>query len=147
MPSDQSPPLRNDVGGRGAARDGTTGWAASGRMRANAGEPVPSTVMLRPIASGLPFGFFGLVAAASVVGAQAYGFLPTKAGVAIGLLLLPTVVAQLVGGVTAVLARTVIGASLMVTFSGVWLGTALVYIARPVDGPTSPPSGTSGSAR
>lgn len=92
---------------------------------------IPATVMLRPIASGLPLGFFGLVVAATLVGAQAYGFLPAHAGVAIGLLLIPTAIAQLVGGISAILARTVIGASLMMTFSGVWLGTALIYLVHP----------------
>ncbi len=94
---------------------------------------IPATVMLRPLASGLPLGFFGLVAAATLVGAQLYGFLPAHAGVAIGLLLVPTAVAQLVGGISAILARTGIGASLMITFSGVWLGTALVYLVHPPD--------------
>lgn len=90
--------------------------------------------MLRPVASGLPFGLFGLVAASVVVGAQLYGFLPTSASLAIGLILLPTVVVQLVAGVFALLARDVIAASLMLTFSGVWLGTALVYMVQPPHG-------------
>lgn len=92
---------------------------------------VPAVVTLRPIASGLPFGFFGLVIAASLIGAQAYGFVPASAGKAIGLLLLPTVILQLVGGTSCIMARDVISASLMLTFSGVWLGTALVYLVMP----------------
>ncbi len=96
--------------------------------------PVPAVVTLRPIASGLPFGFFGLVAAASIVGVQAYGLLPSSAGEVIGLLLIPTVVLQLVGGVSSIAGRDVIAASLMLTFSGVWLGTALVYLLNPTDG-------------
>lgn len=95
---------------------------------------IPATVMLRPIASGLPIGFFGLVIASVLVATQAYGILPVKAAPAIGLLLLPTVVAQFVGGISAILARTVIGASLMTIFSGVWLGTALVDVVHPADG-------------
>jgi hypothetical protein len=90
--------------------------------------------MLRPIASGLPFGLFGLVVAATLTGTQAFGILPTSASLAIGLLLFPTAVAQLVGGISAVLGRDVIGASLMIVFSGVWLGTALVYVLHPTDG-------------
>lgn len=107
-----------------------TGSSASPDAR-EPGRAIPVTVTLRPIASGLPLGFFGLVGAATLVGAQAYGFLPARAGVAIGLLLIPTAVAQLVGGISAILARTVIGASLMMTFSGVWLGTALVFLVHP----------------
>ena len=91
----------------------------------------PAVVALRPIASGLPFGFFGLVAAASMIGAQAYGFLPASAGRAIGLLLLTTVVLQLIGGISCIMARDVISASIMLVFSGVWLGTALIYIVMP----------------
>jgi uncharacterized protein len=101
---------------------------------AGRGGPVPAVVSLRPIASGLPFGFFGLVIAATIVGAQALGVLPPSASVAIGLVLLPTVLLQLIGGVSCILGRDVISASLMLTFCGVWLGTALVYIAHPPDG-------------
>ncbi len=97
-------------------------------------EQLPVTVVLRPIASGLPFGFFALVVAAALVGAEALGFLPQSATAAVGLLLLPTALLQLVGGVFSVLGRDVISATLMLTFSGVWLGTALVYLAHPPDG-------------
>jgi uncharacterized protein len=95
---------------------------------------LPVVVTLRPIASGLPFGFFGLVVAATLVGAQIYGFLPASAGLAVGLMLIPTVIVQLVGGIACLVARDVISASLMLVFSGVWLGTALVYIVHPTDG-------------
>jgi uncharacterized protein len=95
---------------------------------------VPAVVALRPIASGLPFGFFGLTIAAGIIGAQAYGFLPPSASRAIGLLLLPTAVLQLVAGIACISGRDVISASLMLTLSGVWLGTALVYLSHPVYG-------------
>lgn len=90
--------------------------------------------MLRPIASGLPFGLFGLVNAAALVGVQAFGILPASASTAIGMLLLPTVILQLVGGISCILGRDVIAASMMLTFSGVWLGTSLVLIVQPHDG-------------
>jgi uncharacterized protein len=95
---------------------------------------VPAVVTLRPIASGLPFGFFGLTMAAALIGAQAYGFLPASASMVIGLLLLPTAVLQLVGGISCILGRDVISASLMLVFSSIWLGTALVYLFHPAHG-------------
>lgn len=95
---------------------------------------VPAYVTLKPLASGLPFGFFGLVAAATIVGVQAYGFLPPQAGKAIGLLLLATFVLQLIGGISCIVGRDVISASLMLVFSTTWLVTALVYLVHPVDG-------------
>lgn len=98
------------------------------------GQPVPAVVTLRPIASGLPIGFFGLVLAAALTGAEAYGFLPAISGKAIGMLLLPTVVLQIIGGVSCILGRDVISASLMLTFSGAWLGTALIYMTTPPEG-------------
>ncbi|HEY3942778.1 MAG TPA: hypothetical protein VGL60_09855 [Acidimicrobiales bacterium] len=121
-----TPPLAESGPGVGQTENPTAsaGWA----------QRMPVSVMLRPIASGLPFGLFGLVVAATITGSQAFGLLPTTASLAIGVLLFPTAVAQLVGGVCAVLGRDVIGASLMIVFSGVWLGTALVYVANPPDG-------------
>ena len=92
------------------------------------------SIVLRPIASGLPFGFFGLVVAATLVGAQAFGLLPKSATIAVGLLLLPTAVLQLVGGISALLGRDVIAATLMLVLSGAWLGTALMYLAHPNHG-------------
>lgn len=92
---------------------------------------IPATVVLRPIASGVPLGFFGLVAAASITGVQAFGILPSQASLAVGLLLLPTVVAQLIGGISSILGRDVVAATLLLTFSGVWLGTALIYLSHP----------------
>ena len=105
--------------------------ARPGAPAAGTVDGAPAMVMLRPIASGLPFGFFGLVIAASVVGAQAYGFLPASAGRAVGLLLLSTVMLQMIGGISCILARDVISASFMLVFSAVWLGTALDYIVLP----------------
>lgn len=101
---------------------------------ADPGTRLPVQVVLRPLASGLPIGFFGLVAAAGLTGADAYGFLPKSADLAVGLLLFPTVLFQLVGGISAIASRDVISASLLLLFSGVWLGTALVYCLHPADG-------------
>lgn len=95
---------------------------------------LPVTVMLRPLASGLPFGFFGLVAAATITGVQALGMLPKDASTAIALLLFPTVMLQLVGGISCLLGRDVVSASLILTFSGVWLGTALIELVQPPHG-------------
>jgi hypothetical protein len=95
---------------------------------------LPVTVMLRPLASGLPFGFFGLVSAATITGVQAIGLLPASASRAIALLLLPTVMLQLVGGIACLLTRDVVSASSILTFSGVWLGTALIGLVQPPHG-------------
>lgn len=133
-----------DFGRLGPGVTGPTGLAtATGRgdgayLAAQQGRPgggpVPAVVTLRPIASGLPIGFFGLVIAASVVGAQAYGFVPALAGKAIGLLLLATVLFQVIGGISCIMGRDVISATLMLTFAGVWLGTALIYLVTPPEG-------------
>jgi uncharacterized protein len=95
---------------------------------------VPAVVTLRPIASGLPFGFFGLALAAALIGAQAYGYLPASASRVIGLLLLPTAMLQFIAGIFCVLGRDVMPASLMLTLSGIWLGTALVFLSHPAHG-------------
>ncbi len=94
----------------------------------------PVAIVLRPLASGLPVGFFALVAAATMVGAEPLRWLPSSATLALGLILFPTAIAQLVGGVSAILSRDVIAATLMMTFSGVWLGTALVFTLHPAHG-------------
>ena len=94
----------------------------------------PVTIVLRPLASGLPIGFFAMVLAATLLGAQAVGLLPSTASAAIGLVLVPTAIDQLVGGVSAILSRDVIAATIMMTFSGVWFGTALVYALHPAHG-------------
>ncbi len=95
---------------------------------------VPATVVLRPIASGLPLGFFGLAAAATITGVQLVGLLPVSASKAIGILLFATVVAQLIAGIAAIPGRDVIAATLMITFAGVWLVTAIVDVTSPRDG-------------
>jgi len=92
---------------------------------------LPVSAVLRPLASGLPFGLFGLVVAATMLGAQALLFLPMRASLAIGVVLIPTAMAQLVAGVAALPSRDVISATLMMVFSGVWLGTGLVFIISP----------------
>ncbi|MCU1491470.1 MAG: hypothetical protein JWM85_2875 [Acidimicrobiaceae bacterium] len=95
---------------------------------------VPAVVTLRPIASALPVGFFGLVVAATISGVQLLGILPQAASKAIGLLLLATVLVQVVGGIASIAGREVIAATLMLTFAGTWLVTALVFLVHPTDG-------------
>ncbi len=101
------------------------------RMSRDHDTTTPVTVVLRPLASGLPFGFFALVVAATMLGAQALLVLPGRASLGIGLVLIPTAIAQFVAGLAAIPSRDVISATLMMVFSGVWLGTALVFIFSP----------------
>lgn len=122
--------IANEHGGSPDAA-AAMGAAAAG---ARAGRHAPVVVSLRPIASGLPVGFFGLVGAATITGVQLLGILPVAASRAIGMLLLATVLVQLIGGIASIAARDVIAASLMLTFCGVWLVTALVYLTSPPDG-------------
>jgi len=77
----------------------------------------PAVVTLGPIASGLPLGSFGLVAAATITGVQLLGLLPVSASKAIGLLLFATVLVQVIGGISCIGGRDVIAATLMLTFS------------------------------
>ena len=118
---------------RGAHAKGS-GFAPPASVSHGQHEGLPVSIMLRPQALGLPLGFFGLVAAASLVGSQAIGVLPKTASVAVGLLLIPTVVAQLVGGISSIAGWDVIAATLMLTFSGAWPGTSLIYLIQPAHG-------------
>lgn len=97
--------------------------------------PLPGAITLRPPASSFQLSFLGLVATAARTGARAFGSPPKSADAAIGLLLLPTATALPIGGEFAIASRDVISASLMVTFSGVRMGTGIVLLAHPPEGP------------
>ncbi|MER5782561.1 GPR1/FUN34/YaaH family transporter [Streptomyces mobaraensis] len=91
-------------------------------------------INLRPIASPMPLGFYAVAIASVVVGCLQLGVLGSEARQAVGLVILPAFVLQLVVAILAFGARDVLAASLMACFSGMWLANSLVLSLDPPAG-------------
>ncbi|MBZ4321311.1 GPR1/FUN34/YaaH family transporter [Streptomyces huiliensis] len=91
-------------------------------------------INLRPIASPMPLGFYAVAIASVVVGCLQLGVLGPDARQAVGLVILPAFVLQLLVSILAFGARDVLAASLMACFSGMWLATSLVLVLDPAGG-------------
>lgn len=91
-------------------------------------------INLRPIASPMPLGFWTVGIASVVVGCFQLGCFEDGSRRAVGLVVLPAFVLQLVVAVFALGARDVLAATLMGCFSGLWLASGLVLVADPVGG-------------
>ncbi|MFG2115891.1 GPR1/FUN34/YaaH family transporter [Streptomyces sp. NPDC048718] len=91
-------------------------------------------VNLRPIASPMPLGFYAVAIASVIVGCFQLGVFEDGARRAVGLVILPAFVLQLLVGILAFGARDVLAATLMTCFSGLWLASALTMVLAPPDG-------------
>jgi GPR1/FUN34/yaaH family len=87
-------------------------------------------IVLRPIGSPLPLGFFTLAIDSVVVSAFQWGLLPEADHRALALIVIPAFVVQLIVGILAFLSRDSIAATLMMSFATTWLVDALVFYVR-----------------
>ena len=74
-------------------------------------------IVLRPIGSPLPLGFFTLAIDSVLVSAFQWGILPAADHRAVALIVLPAFVVQLIVGILAFLSRDSIAATVMLSFA------------------------------
>jgi uncharacterized protein len=88
-------------------------------------------IVLRPIGSPLPLGFFTLAIDSVLVSALQWGALTPADSRAVALIVFPAFVVQVIVGILAFLSRDSIAATLMLSFATTWLVDALVFYSRP----------------
>jgi succinate-acetate transporter protein len=92
-------------------------------------------IVLRPMGSPMPLGFFTVAVASVMVSALQVGILDAVDQKAVALVILPAFVLQLFVGVFALWARDGIAATLMFSLATTWLIEALIFYLRPAGGP------------
>ena len=94
-------------------------------------------IVLRPVGSGLPLGFFSFGVGMLLLGSQEIGWIPVAEQRDVGLLLVTFVFPlELVATIFAFLARDTLGATTLGLFTTSWLALGLALL-------TSPPGSTS----
>jgi uncharacterized protein len=98
-------------------------------------------VVLRPIGNPLPLGFLALAAGTVLLSALQFGWLPTRDGRDVAIILVAFVVPlQLLAAIFGFLARDVVAGTGMGVLSGTWLSIGLVRLTSE-PGTTSDPLG------
>jgi uncharacterized protein len=85
-------------------------------------------IMLRPMASPMPLGFYTVAIATVAVSALQLGIIPAGERTDVALLILPAFVIQTIVGIACIAGRDSIAATLMTSFAGTWLASALFYL-------------------
>lgn len=88
-------------------------------------------IVLRPIGSPMPLGFFTVAIDSVLVSALQWGLLPAVDRRAVALIVFPAFVVQVIVGIFAFHGRDSIAATLMMSFATTWLVDALVFYANP----------------
>jgi len=89
-------------------------------------------IMLRPIGSGLPLGFFSFSIGMLLLGCSAIGWIPVAEQKDIGMMLMSFVFPlELLATVTAFLARDTLGATTLGLFTTSWLALGWADLASP----------------
>jgi succinate-acetate transporter protein len=89
-------------------------------------------IVLRPIGSPMPLGFFTVAIDSVLVSALQWGILPQSSMQAVALIVFPAFVVQVIVGVFAFLGRDSIAATLMMSFATTWLIDAIVFYLHPL---------------
>ena len=85
-------------------------------------------IMLRPMASPLPLGFYTIAIATIMVSSLQLGIIDPGERRNVALIILPAFVLQLIVGIACIAARDTIAATLMTSVAGSWLADALIYL-------------------
>lgn len=91
-------------------------------------------IVLRPIGSPLPVGFFTVAIDNAMVSTLQWGIIPASGARAVALIVFPAFVVQTIVGVFAFLGRDSAAGTLMLSFATTWLVDALVYGLHPPGG-------------
>jgi uncharacterized protein len=97
---------------------------------------VPSTplgppglrIVLRPMASPMPLGFYTIAIANVLFSALQFGIIGVDERKEVALLILPAFVLQLIVGIACIAGRDAIAATLMSSFAGTWLADGLFLL-------------------
>jgi succinate-acetate transporter protein len=85
-------------------------------------------IVLRPMASPMPLGFYTVAIASVLVSALQIGIISAGERHDVALLILPAFAIQFVVGIACIAARDSIAATLMTSFAGTWLADSLFYL-------------------
>jgi succinate-acetate transporter protein len=88
-------------------------------------------IVLRPIGSPLPLGFFTVAIDSVLFSVLQWGVLPAADMRAAALIVFPAFVVQTIVGIFAFLGRDSIAATLMMSFATTWLIDALIFYVNP----------------
>ena len=88
-------------------------------------------IVLRPIGSPLPLGFFTVAIDNVLVSALQWGMLAAGDQRAVALIVFPAFIVQAISGIFALSARDSIAGTLMLSFATTWLVDALVFFVNP----------------
>jgi len=88
-------------------------------------------IVLRPIGSPLPLGFFTVAIDNVLVSTLQWGLLPVADGRAVALIVFPAFIVQAIAGLFALGARDSIAGTLMLSFATTWLIDALIFYVHP----------------
>jgi succinate-acetate transporter protein len=88
-------------------------------------------IVLRPIGSPMPLGFFTVAIDSVLVSALQWGLLPAADRRAVALIVFPAFVVQVIVGIFAFHGRDSIAATLMMSFATTWLADALIFFVDP----------------
>jgi succinate-acetate transporter protein len=88
-------------------------------------------IVLRPIGSPLPLGFFTVAIDNVLVSTLQWGLLPVADGRAVALIVFPAFIVQAIAGLFALAARDSIAGTLMLSFATTWLIDALIFYVDP----------------
>jgi succinate-acetate transporter protein len=88
-------------------------------------------IVLRPIGSPLPLGFFTVAIDSVLISALQWGLLPLADRRAVALIVFPAFVVQVIVGIFAFQGRDSIAATLMMSFATTWLADALIFYVYP----------------
>jgi uncharacterized protein len=88
-------------------------------------------IVLRPIGSPLPVGFFTVAIDNALVSALQWGIIPASGARAVALIVFPAFVVQAIVGVFALLGRDSAAGTLMLGFATTWLADTLIYGLHP----------------
>ncbi len=94
--------------------------------------PEYTRIVLRPVGSGLPLGFFSFAIGMLVIGCQAIGWIPVSEQREVGMVLMSFVFPlELVATIFAFLARDTLGATTLGLFTTSWLTIGWLELASP----------------
>ena len=85
-------------------------------------------IVLRPMASPMPLGFWTVAIATIMVSSLQLGIIPPEEQRNVALIILPAFVLQLIVGIACIAARDAIAATLMTSLAGSWLADGLIYL-------------------
>jgi uncharacterized protein len=88
-------------------------------------------IVLRPIGSPLPLGFFTVAIDNVLVSTLQWGLVPATDRRAVALIVFPAFIVQAIAGLFALSARDSIAGTLMLSFATTWLIDALVFFVNP----------------